>query len=359
MAIEKFKLKSGEVRYRAIWINPLTKKKESRSFSDKLEALDFDLQMKKRIKGNPESFNEQTDFVTYADIAWEYLKAKPLSEQYRYTNVWTLKNIILPVLGDKNPLEITRRDMSKITAICRQRNHKQNTIHSTISIAKRILNWGVNEGIIEINPVRDYKVPHGGDLEILPPTTAERDAIWSHARDHLKRAIVLSTGIGVRVGRSELFDIQWSDVNFAEGTLTIRSARKNKEKQFRVIELNPSLISILEGWHQADKKKGVSYIIHWGKKKIRSIQSAWDSAKKKAGITRRLRPYDMRHYFVTEAIKAGADLKAVAEIVGHSSLAMILKHYQHVVSEQKRFAIDSIPVPKAIPNGNNNGNNGG
>lgn len=170
---------------------------------------------------------------------------------------------------------------------------------------------------------------------------------------------VVDTGFGVRVGRSELFKIQWSDVDFAEGTLTVRSAHKNKDIQYRIIELNPSLISILRGWHQADKEKGFDYIVNWGGKQINSMHRTWHSTLEKAGITRRIRPYDMRHYFVTEAIKAGADLKAVAEIVGHSSLTMILKHYQHTVVEQKRFAVNSIPMPKAIPNGNNNGNNGG
>lgn len=103
-------------------------------------------------------------------------------------------------------------------------------------------------------------------MRIIPPTTEERDLLWNNAREHLKRAIILSTGFGVRVGRSELFDIQWSDIDFTEGTLTIRSAKKNKEKQYRIIELNPSLISILKGWHQADNESGIKHIINWGGK---------------------------------------------------------------------------------------------
>lgn len=66
----------------------------------------------------------------------------------------------------------------------------------------------------------------------------------------------------------------------------------------------------------------------------------------------------MRHYFVTEAIKAGADLKAVAEIVGHADMSMILKYYQHTIAEQKKFAVNAVTLPTDISHGNSHGNIG-
>ena len=53
----------------------------------------------------------------------------------------------------------------------------------------------------------------------------------------------------------------------------------------------------------------------------------------------------MRHSFATEAIRGGADLKAVAEILGHANLTMILTHYQHTIREQKRTAMNAISIP--------------
>ena len=119
------------------------------------------------------------------------------------------------------------------------------------------------------------------------------------------------------------------------------------------------MISILEEWYQEDSKDGVEYLIHYRKNKIKSMIKSWNKSKERAGIERRIRPYDMRHYFVTEAIRAGSNLKAVAEIVGHSDLTMILKYYDHTIIEQKRFAVAAISMPKQIPNGKNDGNNGG
>ena len=76
------------------------------------------------------------------------------------------------------------------------------------------------------------------------------------------------------------------------------------------------------------------------------------TALRMAGITRRIRPYDMRHFFATEAIRSGADLKAVAEILGHANMTMILKHYQHTIREQKRVALDAITIHTEETRGN-------
>jgi len=47
-----------------------------------------------------------------------------------------------------------------------------------------------------------------------------------------------------------------------------------------------------------------------------------------------LRPYDFRHFFVTAALDAGADLKALSEIVGSSP---------HVTRECHRRVVKAVP----------------
>jgi len=74
-----------------------------------------------------------------------------------------------------------------------------------------------------------------------------------------------------------------------------------------------------------------------------SIKTAWKGCKKRAGIVRWIRLYDLRHAFATEIIAAGADVKAVSDIMGHSTTAMIHRHYQHVLDEQKRKVVEAVP----------------
>jgi len=71
--------------------------------------------------------------------------------------------------------------------------------------------------------------------------------------------------------------------------------------------------------------------------------NSFDTAKKKAGIVRRLRPYDFRHAFATYALKNSADLKATSEILGHSRTDTTTRIYQHVDTDMKRDVIDRLP----------------
>ena len=88
---------------------------------------------------------------------------------------------------------------------------------------------------------------------------------------------------------------------------------------------------------------GIPYVIHWQGKPVRSIKVAWPAVLKRAGITRRIRPYDLRHYFATEAIAAGVDLGTVANLMGHTGTDMLIMHYQHVLTRQKKAAVEALP----------------
>ena len=95
-------------------------------------------------------------------------------------------------------------------------------------------------------------------------------------------------------------------------------------------------------WAIEDAAIGADYIIHFRGKPVGSIKRAWGAALKNAGITRRMRPYDLRHAFATEAIAAGIDVGTVAQLMGHDP-KMLLDHYQHVADKQKRAAVEALP----------------
>lgn len=58
---------------------------------------------------------------------------------------------------------------------------------------------------------------------------------------------------------------------------------------------------------------------------------------------KRLRPYDLRHGFVTHALQSGEDLKSVSQIIGHSRPDTTLWEYQHVTGEQHRQVVRNVP----------------
>lgn len=70
---------------------------------------------------------------------------------------------------------------------------------------------------------------------------------------------------------------------------------------------------------------------------------AWRNTLRRAGIERRIRPYDLRHAFASRALDNDADLKCVAEIMGHANEKMIVRFYRHTSARQRRKAVNAAP----------------
>ena len=70
-------------------------------------------------------------------------------------------------------------------------------------------------------------------------------------------------------------------------------------------------------------------------------QKAWNSALVKAKITRRIRPYVLRHRFVSTVLQDAADIGTLAEMVG-SRPETLRKHQQHVTSAMHRNTMGQI-----------------
>ena len=100
---------------------------------------------------------------------------------------------------------------------------------------------------------------------------------------------------------------------------------------------------LFRAWKEHDAAMGLDYVITYKEKPVSRIKNAWAATLRRAGITRKIRPYDLRHAFATDAIANGADMGTVAKLMGHADLDMVFRHYQHVATAQKRQAVESLP----------------
>lgn len=75
-------------------------------------------------------------------------------------------------------------------------------------------------------------------------------------------------------------------------------------------------------------------------KKYGALRSAWLLAVKKAGLWK-LRFHDLRHQFASELVMKGFDLVTVKDLLGHSSLRMVMR-YAHLTADHKRMAVEAL-----------------
>lgn len=313
---------------------------------------------------------KRKEIATFKELAREYLIAKTgtIKDSSLSALIYKLTGIIFPEIGDLPVARLThyRMDQYKnkrldtpvtvIKSIGGQKKRipvpgrfvKATTVHREIADIQAIINWAVRRKIILRNPLDGYEKPERDDEITIPPTEDEIMALMQHVSPHLDRALTISYYTGLRPGRSELLGITWDQVDFKARTIFIISAKK-KGPRTRTLPLHPDFYEALKKWEEEDKaeKKTAREIITYRGNPVKRISKAFTAAKKRAGITRRLRPYDFRHNFATDVLEDGADLKATSEFVGHSRTDTTTKTYQHTNFESLKKVIEKRkPMPR-------------
>ena len=291
---------------------------------------------------------------TVAELSHVYIKNKNFSANSAKHLKIRLTANILPFFGHKAAIDLVDQNLDtyikkrRLDPICNQAGKiirhgvKDATIVRELTDLQAILNWSKRRRppLIAFNPIAGYVKPKQDLAIIAPPTAGETRAIIQHAAPHIKRALIISYYTGLRPGAVELLTLRWTDVDFEGGTILIRSAHKGGPLR-RSVAMHEAFLSTLDIWYRQDKKRGP--IIHYHGRAIKKIGKAWAGALERAGITRRLRPYDFRHAFITMALEDGADLKALSQVVG-SRPETIMRHYQHVSKQLHRDTVARIPA---------------
>ena len=284
----------------------------------------------------------------------DYLNARCFSENSEQCFKKRMMNIG-PHFGPIRALALTDEIVDQYVAK-RLQTVKATTIHRELSDLQAVLNWAVRRKppLIPYNPIQMYSKPKRDDDVILPPTPSEIDRILEHSPRHLFRAIVISYYTGIRPG-VELYGLRRHDIDLENDIILVRSAAKGGPVQRHVPIMHTEFKHVLQEWLKEDPAE---YIINYLGRPVSSLKTTFKKAKKKAEITRRIRLYDFRHCFATMALKRGADLKAVSEILGHSRPDITARIYQHVDLEMHRQAVARLPAllsgrdvqPKGIAN---------
>jgi integrase len=281
---------------------------------------------------------------TFGELARAYAQAHQwASPRARDQHLIRMTSRLLPFFGSRPALRLTDEDLDRYVRTRRADGVKYSTIRREMVDLKAIINFAARRRppMIPFNPIRDYRIPREDLAVIMPPTAAEFAALLAAAPEHLRRIMLLAYYLGLRPGPVECYRLRWEMVDWHGKTIMVSSAKKGGGDR-RSVPLHPEFLHELRRWHAADLTAGIPWMVHWRGAPPTRISTSWAGTMAAAGIKRRLRPYDIRHLFVTQALERGADLKSLSDVVG-SRPETLMRHYQHVTSALRRRTVELIP----------------
>lgn len=240
------------------------------------------------------------------------------------------------------PEQITKDMMVAFTEYLQSRSYGEGA-KSIYQRFKKVIHYAVEHDIMAKNPCEGVSIKV--DDKILTKDVLSPDEITKLVSTHyptenpvVRRAFILCLYCGLRW--CDVRDLTFANVDYSNKTL---SFEQNKTKGHSaasgvVIPLTDELLQLIGEPTNPDNLDTLIF-------PLPSYESACKSVKrwvKRAGINKHISWHCARHSFATNILYNGADIKTVANLLGHSGLKYT-ERYTRVVDSRKREAINSLP----------------
>lgn len=361
------------------------------------EYLKACLEKLEDLEKNPEKT------TTVSDLFRKFIDRKKKPEVTERTLVdyeKYLRLYISPVIGNILVVDFKPKDGRLfIEKLQHEKKLASPTIRKPFLQLKSAFDYAIEMEIIDKNPLAPVNTPKGGTVgEVVIPTLEETVLIFRHAPDLRKKALYM-TAYYTGMRPEEYLALRWSEVDFQKKCFRLQRAAvqlpgkrpvfeklktvKSKRLQPMTGELETVLseyrkfwleMRMAQGpkWSNLDKEpdlvfptlKGNVYLnsnlnrdlknllktinghdpmtILLEKRKAKKEGKEFIKPKSKNLINEEIVPYSFRHAFATHLLDAGATLKDVSDLLGHSSIRVTADTYLHISEERKSSQVDKL-----------------
>lgn len=242
-----------------------------------------------------------------------------------------------------DPKEVTARTLRGFLFALDDRGLSRTTVRRKLSAVRSFFQWLLERGFIEQHPgrtLRPGKAPRklpgaveATELERLFNACDTRTALGR--RDRALLEFVYSAGTRA----AEAVALDRRDLDLPRGIARVRG----KGRKERLVAVGSKAREALESYLSDPErpaplpKAGDAVFLNarGGRLTTRSLGLIVDKTTLSAGLPRRLHPHLLRHSFATHLLDAGADLKAVQDLLGHAHITTT-QIYTHVSIERLR-----------------------
>lgn len=239
---------------------------------------------------------------------------------------------------------LLRRYLSQISKFT-----KKSSIGRKLAAIRSFFRFLLRRGAIAKNPAelvatpkKEQRLPFHLDIDQTTSLMEAPGAEQKHAlRDRAILELLYSSGLRV----SELTALNTGEIDLSGGMVRVMG-KGGKERIVpvgsRAAEAVQRYLELREG---ADPRDALFLNSRGGRINRRSVTRIVDYHVLRIAAFKRISPHTLRHTFATHMLEGGADLRAIQELLGHSSLSTTQK-YTHVSIDRLMDVYDKAH-PKA------------
>jgi integrase len=354
-----------------VFINHQGKRKAKRvgiGETAKKAAYDAARQIHARLALGKSAFVTATTGARFAEYAIQWLERikhtrKP-STYEDYNKM--LDGHILPVLREFDLQDISREKVKSLAFGCLEKGLSPKSVQNVIRCLSSLLSHAVEDGLVTANvALKPGKfLPRVSRRRAINPFTREEvGRLLETAKTHAPRyrpLLLCAVRTGMRLG--ELLALQWGDLDFHGRFIVVQRNYTRgevvlpKSGDFRRVDMSRELSHALKDLH--------------AERQLESVANGWKAVPEwvfcsevgvlldpdnfrhrvfyaliKKGELRRIRFHDLRHTFASLLLQQGESPVYVKEQLGHSSIAITVDLYGHLIPGGNRQAVDKLDEP--------------
>ncbi len=233
---------------------------------------------------------------------------------------------LLELAGDKPPQRLTAHDIRRGIAQLHGRGLDGRSIARMLSAWRGFYNYLARDHGCTQNPCIGIRAPKSAKRlpDALSPDET-RQLVEVEASDALavrdRAMLELFYSSGLRL--AELTSLAPDDINFADATVRVTG----KGGKTRVVPVGSHAATALRAWlAERAQIPGLDYqalFVNRQGRRLgpRAIQARVQQRGLRQGIAARVHPHMLRHSFASHVLQSSSDLRAVQEMLGHSSIS--------------------------------------
>lgn len=211
---------------------------------------------------------------------------------------------------------------------------------------KKVIKEAFAKGVLKSNPCEGLSCKRTDVLtkDILSPEEIARLTATHYEGENpeIRRAFILSLYTGIRF--CDVKELKYSDIDYPNSLLSFEQSKTaGHSKASRVfIYLRPDLLELIGTPEEYAKSKTDKIFTLPSHTMCLKALRHWT---KRAGIEKHITWHCARHSFATNILDSGANVKVVADLLGHSGLKYV-ERYTRALDEAKKAALNSLPTLK-------------